>query len=51
MKVNFNLFVVLLKIDLKGGSNDDELTLRLAVDRCIKRCLPNCETTIEIDRI
>lgn len=51
MKVNFSLFVVLLKIDLKGGSNDDELTLRLAVDRCIKRCLPNCETTIEIDRI
>ncbi|SMN21598.1 similar to Saccharomyces cerevisiae YNR039C ZRG17 Endoplasmic reticulum protein of unknown function, transcription is induced under conditions of zinc deficiency [Maudiozyma saulgeensis] len=51
IKTNFSLFVVLLKIDLKGGSNDDEIALRLAVDKCIKKCLPNSETTIEIDRI
>lgn len=51
IKANFNLFVVLLKIDLKGGSNDDEIALRIAVDKCIKKYLPNSETTIEIDRI
>ncbi|KAG0671775.1 Endoplasmic reticulum zinc transporter [Maudiozyma exigua] len=51
IKTNFNLFVVLLKIDLKGGSNDDENGLRIAVDKCVKKYLPNSETTIEIDRI
>jgi len=51
IKTNFSLFIVLLKIDLKGGSNDDETSLRFAVDKCIKKCLPNSETTIEIDRI
>lgn len=51
IKANFNIFVVLMKINLKGGSNDDELSLRLAVDKCLMKILPNSETTIEIDRI
>ncbi|KAL3232355.1 Protein ZRG17 [Nakaseomyces bracarensis] len=50
-KVNFNLFIVLMKISMKGGSNDDELQLRLALDKCIKKILPGSETTIEIERI
>lgn len=50
-KVNFNLYIVLIKLTLKGGSNDDELNLRLAIDKCIKKVLPSSETTIEVDRI
>lgn len=50
-KVNFNLYIVLIKITLKGGSNDDELNLRLAIDKCIKNMLPCSETTIEVDRV
>ena len=50
-KVNFTLYVVLIKITMKGGSNDDELILRLAIDRCIQTSIPSCETTIDIDRI
>lgn len=50
-KVNFNLYIVLIKVILQGGSNDDELNLRLAIDKCIKRILPSAETTIDIDRI
>lgn len=50
-KVNFNLFVILIKITMKGGSNDDELELRLAVEKCLQRYLPHSETTVEIDRL
>ncbi|CAI4050677.1 hypothetical protein N7582_005005 [Saccharomyces uvarum] len=50
-KVNFTLYVVLIKITMKGGSNDDELMLRLAIDKCIQTSIPFCETTIDIDRI
>ncbi|CAI4695711.1 CEQ_1a_G0046560.mRNA.1.CDS.1 [Saccharomyces cerevisiae] len=50
-KVNFTLYVVLIKITMKGGSNDDELMLRLAIDKCIQMSIPTCETTIDIDRI
>lgn len=50
-KVNFNLYIVLVSITLKGGSDSDELKLRLAIDKCIKKILPNAETTVEIDRI
>ncbi|CAI4050499.1 hypothetical protein SKDZ_14G3600 [Saccharomyces kudriavzevii ZP591] len=50
-KVNFTLYVVLIKITMKGGSNDDELMLRLAVDKCIRTSIPSCEATIDIDRI
>lgn len=50
-KVNFNSYIALLKLTLKGGSNDDELNLRLAINKCIKQILPSCETTIEIDRL
>ena len=51
LKVNFNLFVVLVRLVMKGGSNDDELKLRLAVDKSVKELLPDAETTIEIDRV
>ena len=51
LKVNFNLFVVLVRLVMKGGSNDDELKLRLAVDKSIKELLPDAETTVEIDRV
>ncbi|CCD27422.1 Zn(2+) transporter ZRG17 NDAI_0K02310 [Naumovozyma dairenensis CBS 421] len=51
IKVNFNLYVVLIKLLLKGGSNDDELLLRIAIDKCIRRNLESVETTIEIDRV
>ncbi|CAR27236.1 ZYRO0C12056p [Zygosaccharomyces rouxii] len=50
-KVSFNLYVVLVNVTLRGGSDSDELNLRLAVDKCIQRILPNAETTVEIDRI
>lgn len=50
-KVNFTLYVVLIKITMKGGSDDDELMLRLATDKCIQTSIPTCETTIDIDRI
>lgn len=50
-KVSFNLYVVLVNVTLRGGSDADELNLRLAVDKCIRRILPNAETTVEIDRI
>lgn len=50
-KVNFNLYIVLLRMTLKGGSNEDELNLRLAIDKCIKDMLPCSETTIEVDRV
>lgn len=50
-KVNFNLYIVLLNVTLRGGSDSDELKLRLAVDKCIQRILPKAETTVEIDRI
>ncbi|QID87809.1 Endoplasmic reticulum zinc transporter [Saccharomyces pastorianus] len=50
-KVNFTLYVVLIKITMKGGSNDDELMLRLAINKCIQTSIPSCETTIDIDRI
>lgn len=50
-KVNFSLYIVLIKLSLKGGSNEDELNLRLAIDKCIKKILPSSETTIEVDRI
>lgn len=50
-KVNFDLFIVLMKLDMSGGSNDEELSLRLAIDKCVKQVLPNAETTIEIERI
>ncbi|GAV53228.1 hypothetical protein ZYGR_0AI05120 [Zygosaccharomyces rouxii] len=50
-KVSFNLYIVLVNLTLRGGSDADELNLRLAVDKCIQRILPNAETTVEIDRI
>ncbi|CCF57461.1 hypothetical protein KAFR_0C04700 [Kazachstania africana CBS 2517] len=51
IKVNFSLFIILVKVTLKGGSNDDELKLRLAIHNCARNVLPTCETTIEIDRL
>ena len=50
-KVNFQLFVVLMKIHMKNGSNDDELGLRLSIDKLIKEYLPNAEVTTEIERL
>lgn len=50
-KINFNLYIVLIKLTMKGGSNDDEIMLLSAIDKCIKRYLPSVETTIEIDRL
>lgn len=50
-KVNFSLYIILIKMTLKGGSNEDELNLRLAIDKCIKNMLPCSETTIEVDRV
>lgn len=50
-KVDFNSYIALIKLTLKGGSNNEELLLRLAVDKCIRRNLNTVETTIEIDRI
>lgn len=50
-KINFNLYIVLIKITMEGGSNDDELQLMNAIENCIKKCLPHAETTIEIDRL
>ncbi|KTB23360.1 Protein ZRG17 [Nakaseomyces glabratus] len=50
-KVNFNLYVVLMKVNMKGASNDEELHFRLAFDKCIKSILPGSETTIEIERL
>lgn len=50
-KINFTSYIALVKLTLEGGSNDDELKVRLAMDTCIKKILPSCETTIEIDRI
>ncbi|CDO95648.1 unnamed protein product [Kluyveromyces dobzhanskii CBS 2104] len=50
-KVNFQMFVVLLRIEMKNVSNDDELDLRLAIDKLIREYVPNVETTIEIKRM
>ncbi|CAL9734197.1 hypothetical protein MOSE0_E00606 [Monosporozyma servazzii] len=50
-KINFNLYIVLIKITMQGGSNDDEIHLMNAIENCIKKCLPHVETTIEIDRV
>ncbi|SCU92829.1 LAFA_0F13146g1_1 [Lachancea sp. 'fantastica'] len=50
-KINFEQYVVLLKIDMSGGSNDDELNLRVSVDKCIRKVLKPVETTIDIDRL
>ncbi|CEP61097.1 Zn(2+) transporter ZRG17 LALA0_S02e06656g [Lachancea lanzarotensis] len=50
-KINFEQYVVLLKIDMSGGSNDDELNLRVSVDKCIRQMLTPVETTIDIDRL
>ncbi|EDO14670.1 hypothetical protein Kpol_325p9 [Vanderwaltozyma polyspora DSM 70294] len=48
-KVNFQTYIVLMKISLKGGSNNEELALRLAIDKCINQVLPSAEATIDID--
>lgn len=50
-KVNFNLYVVLIKIAMQGGSNDDEIQLMNAIENCIRKCLPYSETTVDIDRV
>lgn len=50
-KVNFNLYVVLIKITMEGGSNDDEIQLMNAIENCIRKCLPYSETTVDIDRL
>lgn len=50
-KINFNLYIVLIKITMEGGSNDDEIQLMNSIENCIKKCLPHVETTIEIDRL
>ncbi|SCU77377.1 LAMI_0A00936g1_1 [Lachancea mirantina] len=50
-KVSFDQYIVLLKLTIKGGSNEDELRLRLAIDKRIKRILKGAETTIEIERL
>ncbi|SCU92135.1 LADA_0F14576g1_1 [Lachancea dasiensis] len=51
IKVNFDQYIVLMKIHMSGGSNDDELKLRTAVDKCIRKSLPLVETTIDVSRI
>ena len=51
VKVNFEQYIVLLRLCMTGGSNDDELNLRISIDKCIRRTLKLVETTIEIDRI
>ncbi|AET38237.1 Zn(2+) transporter ZRG17 Ecym_2516 [Eremothecium cymbalariae DBVPG len=50
-KVNFDLFIVLLKLNMNGGSNEEELDLRLAIHNCIKTLFSKAETTIEIERV
>lgn len=50
-KVNFDKYIVLMKLSMSGGSNDDEKDLLLAIDKCIKKTLPTSETTVEIDRL
>lgn len=50
-KVNFQMFIVLIKIEMKNGSNDDELDLRLAIEKLVSDYVPNAETTIEIERM
>lgn len=50
-KVNFQLFIVIMRIEMKNGSNEEELELRIAVDKLIREYLPNVETTIEIERM
>lgn len=50
-KVNFNLYVVLIKVTMEGGSNDDESQLVNAIENCIRKCLPYSETTVDLDRL
>ncbi|SCU77734.1 LANO_0A01134g1_1 [Lachancea nothofagi CBS 11611] len=51
IKVNFEQYVVLMRIRISGGSNDDELNLRTIVDKCVRKTLKKVETTIDIDRL
>ncbi|CCK69782.1 Zn(2+) transporter ZRG17 KNAG_0D00290 [Huiozyma naganishii CBS 8797] len=50
-KISFDLYIVLINVTLRNGSNEEEQRLFLAIDKCVKRYLPYSETTIEIDRI
>lgn len=51
LKINFDTYIALIKLSMKGGSNDDELNLRISMDKSIRKILSSVETTIEIDRI
>ncbi|SCV04090.1 LAME_0H15676g1_1 [Lachancea meyersii CBS 8951] len=51
IKINFEQYIVLMKIHMSGGSNDDELSLRISVDKCLRKFLKSVETTIDIDRL
>ncbi|CAR21326.1 Zn(2+) transporter ZRG17 [Lachancea thermotolerans CBS 6340] len=51
VKVNFDQYIVLIRLRMAGGSNDDELNLRLAIDKCIRKILKTVDTTIDIDRL
>ncbi|SSD62195.1 related to Protein ZRG17 [Saccharomycodes ludwigii] len=52
-KVNFNMYVVLLKLEMVGGSDQRETELRISIDKLLRNLLaPNndciVESTIEI---
>lgn len=58
-KFNYQLYVVGVKITMKGGSVDDELRIRFEIARLVTAAIsrvetqlrPNIETTIDIDRV
>ncbi|AMD22553.1 HHL217Cp [Eremothecium sinecaudum] len=49
--VNFNFYIVLMRLNMKGGSNEEELALRLEIDKCVRTFFQNVETTLEIERL
>lgn len=58
-KFNYQLYVVGIKITMKGGSVDDELRIRFEISRLVNNAIlraetthkPSIETTIDIDRV
>lgn len=50
-KVTFQLFIILMKVQMKDGSNEEELDIRMAITKLIQGYIPDSEITIEIERI
>ncbi|ODV59799.1 Zn(2+) transporter ZRG17 ASCRUDRAFT_14403 [Ascoidea rubescens DSM 1968] len=57
-KINLTLWIVLIKIKMRGGSDDDEIRLRYGINDIVKSVLKkrgnsesNFEITIDIDRL